>query len=295
MIRMKELREATGQTQSDVATKLAVSQQTYARWEGGKSEPSLAKLRDLASIFATTIDYLLGRTSAPPPSTRLHHLADGSDGFYGHLGLRLPNTFYTRWYPVTEGEASKARKSLSSGFGVTDWVLTETLNNRVLAFRPDQMQRIWLLDETCDGPDDDFMPVTPFHIEPLSIETYKAMAEWVDNGDAQSGDFNCNNSEDFRKEVKSKIERAGFMDKPSELYKFLHYTNFYFTDGQCFGFRALHSSLLHTISAIEEPDERRVSLEASGGDFECFYSKEMLRLVEFPLIELTAASENFDV
>lgn len=295
MIRLKELREATAKTQSDVATKLGVSQQAYARWEAGKSEPSLAKLRDLASIFATTVDHLLGRTSAPAPSTRLHHIANDADGFFGHLGLRLPNTFHTRWYPVTEGEASKARQSLSSGFELTDWILIETLNNRLLAIRPDQMQRIWLLDETCDGPENDFEPVTPFGVVPMPIEAYKAMAEWVANGDKIDGDFYSNNSAVFRNEVITNIERAGFIDKPVNLYKALHYTNFHFTDGQSIGYRAEHGSLYNAVSAFEEPDEKRVSLEALDGDFECFYSKNMLRLVEFSLIEFAAALEELNL
>ncbi len=58
--RLKELRKAAGLTQQDMAEKLEIKQQSYARYENDKSEPSLETLVKIASVLDTSIEYLLG-------------------------------------------------------------------------------------------------------------------------------------------------------------------------------------------------------------------------------------------
>ena len=155
-MRLKDLRAASGKTQAQIAKLLDTTQQTYARWESGKAEPPLAALRELALIFSTTVDHILGRTASRPQTTRYHLFADDADGFWGHLGLKLPSAGHTKWYPITVGEADRMRRILTGGFDTAEWAVIQTLNNRMLAFRPKQMQRIWLLDDDCDQPEGDW-------------------------------------------------------------------------------------------------------------------------------------------
>lgn len=58
---LKSLRLSAGLTQTELAKKLNISQQSYARQENGKVTPSLEKLNDIAHFFEVSIDYLSGK------------------------------------------------------------------------------------------------------------------------------------------------------------------------------------------------------------------------------------------
>lgn len=60
--RLKTLRLRDGLTQNEIAKKLNISQQSYARWENGKVTPSLDKLTQIATTFGVTTDYLTGKS-----------------------------------------------------------------------------------------------------------------------------------------------------------------------------------------------------------------------------------------
>ncbi len=62
--RIRELREAAGMTQADLADRLQVSVPTVSRWENGVIRPSVGNLIELAEIFGVTTDAILGRDSA---------------------------------------------------------------------------------------------------------------------------------------------------------------------------------------------------------------------------------------
>ena len=59
-ITLKRLRKEKKLTQTELATKLNISQKSYSNWESGKSEPSLENVVKLAKILDTTTDELLG-------------------------------------------------------------------------------------------------------------------------------------------------------------------------------------------------------------------------------------------
>ena len=61
MERLKELRRQAGFTQAQLAQMLRTTQQTVGRWESGKVEPDIATLRDLAMIYGTSVDDILGQ------------------------------------------------------------------------------------------------------------------------------------------------------------------------------------------------------------------------------------------
>ena len=65
-IQLKKLREEAGESQYSFAKKFGVAQSTIGNWESGTREPNLDSISRLADFFGVTVDYLLGRPSAPP-------------------------------------------------------------------------------------------------------------------------------------------------------------------------------------------------------------------------------------
>lgn len=62
--KIKELREKKHMSQSELADKLNVKQQTVGSWEIGRTDPSLDIQNKIADIFEVTLDYLNGRSSS---------------------------------------------------------------------------------------------------------------------------------------------------------------------------------------------------------------------------------------
>ena len=59
-MRLKELREAKGLTQANVAEAIACSPSNYARYERGVREPDLETLKLLSKFFGVSVDFIIG-------------------------------------------------------------------------------------------------------------------------------------------------------------------------------------------------------------------------------------------
>ena len=66
-IRLKELRNGKGLTQTDMAIMLKLTLRQYQRYERGEQEPKLAGWLFLADFFNVSLDYLVGRSDDPAP------------------------------------------------------------------------------------------------------------------------------------------------------------------------------------------------------------------------------------
>lgn len=60
-LRIKELREEKGFSQSNLAMKLGVDQTSISQWERGVANPAVSRLPDLAKILNCSIDDLFPR------------------------------------------------------------------------------------------------------------------------------------------------------------------------------------------------------------------------------------------
>ncbi len=58
--RLKMIRKESNMTQKDVYTQLNISQNGYASYEQGRTEPNINTLIKLCKIFDVSSDYLLG-------------------------------------------------------------------------------------------------------------------------------------------------------------------------------------------------------------------------------------------
>ncbi|MFS5878692.1 helix-turn-helix transcriptional regulator [Streptococcus agalactiae] len=57
--RLRELRQLNNITQIEMANKLGLNRVTYTNYEREKSEPSISNLKEIATIFNVSIDYLI--------------------------------------------------------------------------------------------------------------------------------------------------------------------------------------------------------------------------------------------
>lgn len=64
-MKIKELRKKAGLSQTALAERLGVKQNTISDWESEKFEPGVEKLAKLAEIFGVSIDELCGRKTLP--------------------------------------------------------------------------------------------------------------------------------------------------------------------------------------------------------------------------------------
>ena len=68
--RIKELREDHDKKQIEVANVLGISQQYYSEYEKGKRPIPLEKIKILAKLYGTSIDYIVELTDEIKPYSR---------------------------------------------------------------------------------------------------------------------------------------------------------------------------------------------------------------------------------
>lgn len=65
--RVKNLREDNDLTQQQVADKLFITRSAYSNYENGSRAFPLDILSQIADIYGTSVDYLIGRTDVKKP------------------------------------------------------------------------------------------------------------------------------------------------------------------------------------------------------------------------------------
>ncbi len=69
-MRLRELREDSDITQSEIAGYLHIRQNTYSQYENGQRQIPIELLIALARYYGTSIDYILGITDERKPYSR---------------------------------------------------------------------------------------------------------------------------------------------------------------------------------------------------------------------------------
>lgn len=65
--RLKKSRKERFSTAQALADAVGVNRVTVTNWENGKADPSLEKLKDIASALGVTVAYLMGESDIPVP------------------------------------------------------------------------------------------------------------------------------------------------------------------------------------------------------------------------------------
>ena len=288
MKNLKKLRERFGYSQKQVAEMLGTTQQTVARWETGKAEPNLAALRDLAVVFHTSVDWLLDRKTVLPhqsvnPLARL----DGEDGFWGHVGIRLPTKAKTSWYPVTTSTMNKVFANIQS-FDKNNWITFQTLNNKMVIFRASSAQFVTFLDEADDSVCSDDWELSPDAYEGWSEEIYRCLEEYY---------FDLHGEDEFSSnliELTKKLAEEHDLDEDRVM-------------GLCSKSRLVFRDGAESFIISDDKDAAGVFMDFDLGenDFispmihlndgfggrDIFFSLEQIALIEFPLIKLKEGLE----
>ena len=71
MKRIQELRNEKRISQVALSMRLNVSQKTVSAYENGKNEPSISVLKQMADIFDTSVDYLIGYSDIRTPLDKI--------------------------------------------------------------------------------------------------------------------------------------------------------------------------------------------------------------------------------
>ena len=72
------LRNINGYSQEQIAEKVGISRQAYAKWESGTTVPDIEKCQKLAEVYGITLDGLVKTGAAGDPQGRPRALWDRS-------------------------------------------------------------------------------------------------------------------------------------------------------------------------------------------------------------------------
>ncbi|WP_155961854.1 helix-turn-helix domain-containing protein, partial [Streptococcus dysgalactiae] len=61
--KLREIRKQKGFTQESISQLLGIGQSSYAKWENGKTEPTLENIGKLSKILDVSVDFLLSNDS----------------------------------------------------------------------------------------------------------------------------------------------------------------------------------------------------------------------------------------
>jgi len=286
MKKLKAIRKKFNMTQKDMAKRLNISQQTVAKWESGKIEPSLKHMREIALLFSTSVDDLLDNSNSittnelgyfpKPKNNKDLHI----DGFWGNIGIRLKSQKTTRWYPISEDAYEMAFGNIQSD---GSWFTVETLNNKLLFINRKNIIKITLLDEA-DDPTEDWN-YTWDSCGGVNPEFYKALEEY----------YFDNNEENIPAPLLKSIKETIREEKLSEedIEDLITNARIFLNDG------SVESKFLYECKELTERIESCIYdfegeltpaiITIETGAEECFYNADEVSLIEIPLIKYKQA------
>lgn len=289
MERLRALRQAFGFTQGQVAERIRTTQQTVARWESGKTEPGIAALKDLAVLYGTSVDDLLGHNPMVGRGVGVitnHCLPSSDHAFWGHVGLQLPGDKLSRWYPITWVEANRIMLNMANPAADSAWVTVETLNNRWLAFDLLAIKRISLLDDNASQPEDDWELGWDSY-QGHSMAVYRALADWFFLEEPPD----CSDS--FRQHIEDIIAQDDLTEE--DIVRYVLDTLVYFKDGTCQQLATDDDALGMLAALLPMAAPPVFDLSAHQDGLHIFVPADTVRLIDVPLHRIIDANKRQDL
>jgi len=252
----------------------------------------LAALRDLAICLHTTVDSLVGRKSVLEHQTTnpLAWLSGDKSGYWGNIGIRLPHSKFSTWYPITTSTMERVFGDLQN-VDTNTWISFQTLNNKMLICRSSQVHKFTFLDEAEDQIEDDW-EVGPGDVEGWPQEIYEILEYLLREGLGDPGE------EEFSDKLVSSTKEliSEYKLDDQKLMEMCVTTRVTHTDGTT---HLLHVSPERLASAIfdfdigmEHTGSTMLHLDDEGGDHSVFLSLDLISRLEFPLLALRKGMEN---
>lgn len=89
-IRLKDARKKAGMTQAEVSESSGIPLGTIRRWEQGVNEPDVESIIQLAKLYGTSTDFLLGSRFSIPPEVVSPDAAFVDVPLYGSIAAGMP-------------------------------------------------------------------------------------------------------------------------------------------------------------------------------------------------------------
>lgn len=293
MKRLRATRERSGLTQAELAERLGTTQQTIARWEAGKAEPSLASLRDLAINLSTTVEHLLGRESVLEHQTTnpFAWLTGDKSGYWGNIGILLKNRKFSTWYPITTQTMETLFSRLQS-VERNSWLIFQTLNNKMVIWRPLYARTVTFLNEAEDDVDGDW-EVGPDDVEGWPQEIYECMDHLLTQGSNSQGP-----DEGFSTKLMAATQdiiKTHGIDE-NKMIEMCSMTRLVYTDGSSHSFLSSERCLAEILSDFDiganDGDSIMLHLDDNYGERSLFLSLDLIGCLEIPLLLLKKGLED---
>ena len=149
---LKKLRLEALMTQSDLANRVGVTQPTYQRWESGSVQISLKQLAKLCEALGVTPDQIAGKP-APFDSLGIDESIQNDDRkYFGELAIHFKNG-KNMLFPISEGCRQRVWSQYQSD--EHDFIIIQSLDNRLVAARIQDIDDLYFADEAADsvGPE----------------------------------------------------------------------------------------------------------------------------------------------
>lgn len=124
--RLKELRVKHKLSQQQLGDKFNISKTGISYWESGRSEPSIAMIKELADFFAVSVDWLLGNSDILPvidnehKTTQTNGNGDGNSNTTNHITNNYSNCTESQMERVVKTNSNTTPKNNNTIFKIID-------------------------------------------------------------------------------------------------------------------------------------------------------------------------------
>lgn len=277
---LKKLRESRNLSHSELANQIGVSSDEIKSWEKEASCISKDGLSSLAYYFGSSSeelqDMFAGNESYIMTNTHYIFAEDEESGWWGHFGLCLNGQKDSKWFPITLGQANRISNALDNMSSRDQWLTVETLNNRILLFRPTMVSRMWTLDDDADQPMGDWNPPWDGYSGNPS-EFYKGLEEYYWSSIGCEGEYTV------AKNVQAAVE--SFTDihdlDLEQVAELVLETQIYNLEGRTFS-HIVDGSRLSELMFSADIGESVMILNLSNDNFDFYIPSDNVALIDMP-------------